>query len=292
VGLAEHVRSGFVAAAGRPNVGKSTLVNALCGGKVAIVSDKPQTTRRRIFGIANGDDHQLVLADLPGFQRPLDPLTEHMQRTVEAAFEDADGVLFVLSARERIGAGDRFIARRVFDHGVPVVIALNKVDRLKPGHIATQLDAASRLGEFHALHPVSAKTGDGVSALRDELVSLLAEGPAYFPREQRTDLPADAQIAELIREQGLALTRDELPHAIAVEVEEIGEKVVRADVLVETESQKQIVIGKGGAMIREIGRRARPEIELLLGHAVFVELRVKVRPRWRRDEALLERLGI
>lgn len=281
-----------MAAAGRPNVGKSTLVNALCGGKVAIVSDKPQTTRRRIFGIANGDDYQLVLADLPGFQRPLDPLTEHMQRTVEGAFEDADGVLFVLSARERIGAGDRFIARRVFDRGVPVVIALNKVDRLKPGHIATQLDAASRLGEFHALHPVSAKTGDGVSALRDELVSLLAEGPAYFPREQRTDLPADTQIAELIREQGLALTRDELPHAIAVEVEEVGEKVVRADVLVETESQKQIVIGKGGTMIREIGRRARPEIELLLGHAVFVELRVKVRPRWRRDEALLERLGI
>jgi GTP-binding protein Era len=281
-----------VAVAGRPNVGKSTLVNALCGGKVAIVSDKPQTTRRRIFAIANGEDHQLVLADLPGFQRPLDPLTEHMQRTVEAAFEDVDGVLFVLSARERIGAGDRFIARRVFDLGVPVVIALNKVDRLKPSHIATQMEAASRLGDLHALHPVSAKTGDGVAGLRDELVSLLPEGPEYFPREQRTDLPAEAQIAELIREQALALTRDEVPHAITVGVEEVGEKVLRAEVLVETESQKQIVIGKGGARIREIGKRARPEIELVLGHAVFLELRVKVRPRWRRDEALLERLGI
>jgi GTPase len=281
-----------VAVAGRPNVGKSTLVNALCGGKVAIVSDKPQTTRRRIFGIANGDDHQLVLADLPGFQRPLDPLTEHMQRTVEGAFEDVDAVLFVLSARERIGAGDRFIARRLFELEVPVVIALNKVDRLKPGHIATQMDTASKLGNFHALHPVSAKTGDGVEALRAELVELLPEGPVYFPREQRTDLPLEVQIAELVREQALRLTKEEVPHAITVEVQEIGEKLVQADVLVETESQKQILVGKGGSMVREIGRRARPEIELLLDHPVFLELRVKVKPRWRRDEALLERLGI
>jgi GTP-binding protein Era len=286
------LRSGFVAVAGRPNVGKSTLVNALCGGKVAIVSDKPQTTRRRIFGIANGEDYQLVLADLPGFQRPLDPLTEHMQRTVEAALEDLEGVLLVLSARERIGAGDRFVARRVFGLGVPVVIALNKVDRLKPGHIATQMDAASRLGDFHALHPVSGKTGDGVEALRAELVGLLPEGPLYYPREQRTDLPVEVQVAELVREQALRLTKDELPHAITVEVEEIGDRVVRADVLVETASQKQIVVGKGGSVVREIGRGARPEIELLLGHPVFLELHVKVKPRWRRDEALLERLGI
>jgi len=292
VGFAADVRSGFVAVAGRPNVGKSTLVNALCGGKVAIVSDKPQTTRRRIFAIANGDGHQLVLADLPGFQRPLDPLTEHMQRTVDAAFEDVEGVLFLLSARERIGAGDRFIARRVFELGVPVVIALNKIDRLKSGHIATQLDAASRLGDFQALHPVSAKTGDGVGALREELVALLPEGPLYFPKEQRTDLPVDVQIAELVREQALRLTKDELPHAITVEVSEIEERAVRANVLVETESQKQIVIGKGGVMIREIGKGARPEIELLLGHPVFLELRVKVKPRWRRDETVLERLGI
>jgi GTP-binding protein Era len=286
------VRTGFVAVAGRPNVGKSTLVNTLCGGKVAIVSDKPQTTRRRIFGIANGDDHQLVLADLPGFQRPLDPLTEHMQRTVDAAFEDVEGVLFVLSARERIGAGDRFIASRVFSLGVPVVIALNKVDRLKPAHIATQMDAASRLGEFHALHPVSAKTGEGVAALGEELVGLLPEGPLYFAQEQRTDLPVEVQIAELVREQALRLTKDEVPHAITVEVQEIEDKLVQADVLVETESQKQILVGKGGTMIREIGQRARPEVELALGHPVYLELRVKVRPRWRRDETLLERLGI
>jgi GTPase len=286
------LRSGFVAVAGRPNVGKSTLVNAVCGGKVAIVSDKPQTTRRRIFGIANGDVYQLILADLPGFQRPLDPLTEHMQRTVDAAFEDIEGVLLVLSARERIGAGDRFVAHRVFELGVPVVIALNKVDRLKPGHVATQIETASKLGDFHALHPVSAKTGDGVAPLREELVELLPEGPLYYPREQRTDLPVEVQIAELVREQGLRLTKDEVPHAITVDVVEVGDKVVRADVLVETDSQKQILIGRGGRMIRDIGKNARPEIELLLGHPVFLELRVKVKPRWRRDEALLDRLGL
>jgi GTP-binding protein Era len=286
------VKSGFVALAGRPNVGKSTLVNALCGGKVAIVSDKPQTTRRRIFGIETSDDHQLILADLPGFQRPRDALTEHMQRAVESSFEDVDAVLFVLSARERIGAGDRFIAQRVFALGAPVVIALNKVDRLKPGHVATQIATAARLGDFHALHPVSGKTGDGVSELRDELVELLPEGPLYFPQEQRTDLSLEHQVAELIREKALALTRDEVPHAITVEVEGIDEKAIRADVVVETESQKQILIGRGGSMVKEIGTRARPEIEALLGRHMFLELRVKVKPRWRRDESLLERLGI
>jgi GTP-binding protein Era len=286
------VRSGFVAVAGRPNVGKSTLVNALAGGKVAIVSDKPQTTRRRISGVANGDDHQLVLVDLPGFQRPRDPMTERMQRTVDQAFEDVDAVLFVLSARERIGAGDRFIAHRVFDLGVPVVIALNKVDRLKPGHIATQMDTASKLGDFHALHPVSAKTGDGVGELRDELIALLPEGPAYFPPDQRTDLPVEAQVAELVREKALELTREEVPHAVSVEVEELGEKLVRAVIYVETDSQKQILVGRGGKMVKEIGVRARPEVEALLGRHVFLELQVKVKPKWRRDERLLERLGI
>ena len=285
------MKSGFVAIAGRPNVGKSTLVNALAGGKVAIVSDKPHTTRRRIFGIANGEDHQLVLVDLPGFQRPMDALTARMQRTVDASFEDVQAVVFVLSAREHIGAGDRFIAKRVFALGVPVVIALNKVDRLKGGHIASQMQTAARLGDFHALHPVSGVTKEGVPALRDELVALLPEGPLYFPREQRTDLTVEDQIAELVREKALQLTREEVPHSITVDVDEVGEKVVRAFVLVETASQKQILVGKKGSMIREIGMRARHEIELLLGHKVFLELQVKVKPKWRRDEATLERLG-
>jgi GTPase len=286
------MRSGFVAVAGRPNVGKSTLVNALCGGKIAIVSDKPQTTRRRIFAIANGEDHQLVLADLPGFQRPRDPLTEHMQRTVDAAVEDVDALLFVLDARQRIGAGDRFVAQRVYALGAPVVIALNKVDRLRPAQIAEQLQRAGELGDFHALHPVSAKTGDGVAELRRELVDLLPEGPAYFEPERRTDLSLETQVAELVREKALHLTREELPHAITVEVEELGKDVVRATLYVETESQKQIVVGRGGSMIRQIGTRARPEIEALLERHLFLDLRVKVKAKWRRDEALLERLGI
>jgi GTPase len=286
------MRSGFVAVAGRPNVGKSTLVNAICGGKVAIVSDKPQTTRRRIFGIASAAEYQLVLADLPGFQRPRDRLTERMQRTVDGAFDDVDAVLLVTDCRERIGAGDRFVARRVFDLGVPVVIALNKVDRLKPAHIAAQMQSASRLGDFQALHPVSAKTRDGIGELRAGLVELLPEGPLYFPFEQLTDLTPASQIAELIREKALQLTRDELPHAISVEVEEIDAKVVRAVLFVETESQKQIVIGKAGSGIREIGSRARPEVEVVLGRNVFLDLHVKARPRWRSDETMLERLGI
>ncbi|MGE5275137.1 MAG: GTPase Era [Verrucomicrobiota bacterium] len=286
------MRSGFIVVAGRPNVGKSTLVNALCGGKVAIVSDKPQTTRRRIFGIANGEGFQLVLADLPGFQRPRDPLTEHMQRTVDSSFEDVDAVLFVVDARERIGAGDRFIAKRVFGLGVPVAIAVNKVDRLKPAHIASQMQTAAGLGHFHALHPVSAKTGDGIAELREELVGLLPEGPLYFPPEQRTDLSIETQIAELVREQALRLTKEEVPHAVTVTVEEIEDRIVRASVLVETESQKHILVGKGGSMVRQIGTRARPEIEQLLGRKVYLELQVKVRPRWRRDEAMLDRLGL
>jgi GTPase len=287
------VKSGFVAVAGRPNVGKSTLVNALVGDKVAIVSRVPHTTRHRIRGVRTRDDAQLVLVDLPGWQRPIDRLTERMQERVdEAMADDVDAVLLVVSARDRIGAGDRYVARRVFSLGVPVVIAVNKVDRLKAGHIATQMKTAATLGDFHSLHPVSAKTGDGIPGLRDELVALLPEGPLYFPVEQRTDLPLELQIAELVREKALWLTKDEVPHAITVEVDELNEKVLRANLLVETDSQKQILVGKGGSMVKEIGTRARPEIEALLGRQVYLELVVKVRPRWRRDAATLERLGM
>jgi GTP-binding protein Era len=286
------LKSGFVAIAGRPNVGKSTLVNALCGGKVAIVSNKPQTTRRRIFGIANGDDYQLVLVDLPGFQRPLDLLTERMQRAVSGSFADADAVMFVLSAQERIGAGDRFIAHAVFALGVPVVIVLNKVDQQRPGHIAAQMKTAAELGNFHALHPVSAKTGDGIPELREELLGLLSEGVAYFPRDAITDMPLEMRLSELIREKALALTRDEVPHSLSVEIEEMTERVIRARIMVETESQKQILVGRAGRMVKEIGVQARPEIEQLVGHRVFLDLKVKVEPHWRRDQATLERLGI
>jgi GTPase len=286
------MKCGLVAVAGRPNVGKSTLVNALAGEKVAITSTVPNTTRRRIFGVVNGDDWQLVLVDLPGFQRPMDPLTERMQHTVDSSFEDVDAVLLVVSARDRIGAGDRFVGRRVFELGVPVIIAVNKIERLKHGHVASQMKEAATLGDFHALHPVSAKVRDGIDELRDDLVFLLPEGPALFPREQRTDLTLEERVGEVIREKALHLTRDEVPHALMVEVLELDEKAVRASVLVETESQKGILVGKRGAMIREIGTRARPEVEALVGHPVYLELVVKVRPRWRRDRKTLERLGL
>jgi GTP-binding protein Era len=281
-----------VALAGRPNVGKSTLANALCGAKVAIVSDKPQTTRSRVTGVVSGNSFQLVLVDLPGFQRPRDALTQRMQRTVEQALADVDGTCLVLAADEHIGLGDRLVARRAFAGSAPVVIALNKVDRIRPGRIAAQIERAAELGDFHALHPVSAKTGDGVGALREDLVTLLPEGPPYFPPGELTDLPLERRIAELVREKALELTREELPHAITVEIEEMVESRVAATLLVETRSQKQIVIGKGGRTVKEIGMRARPEIELLLGRSIFLELRVKVREKWRRDERLLARLGM
>lgn len=286
------MKSGLVAVAGRPNVGKSTLVNALCGEKVAITSNVPNTTRRRIFGAATGLGYQLVLVDLPGFQRPMDPLTARMQETVDSSFDDVDAVLLVVDARAHIGAGDRFVARRVSELGRPVVIAVNKIDRLKHGHVFSQMKAASALLEFHALHPVSARTREGVGELRDDLVSLLPEGPAYFPPDQTTDLTTEERVAEVIREKALHLTRDEVPHAVSVEVEEIEDRRVRALLFVETESQKGILVGKKGTMVREIGTRARPEVEALLGRTVFLELHVKVRPKWRRDPRMLERLGL
>ena len=287
-----RLKSGLVAVAGRPNVGKSTLVNALCGDKVAITSKVPNTTRRRLFGVANGPGYQLTLVDLPGFQRPMDPLTERLQETVDSSFDDVDAVLLVVDARQRIGAGDRFAARRVFSLEKPVVIALNKVDRLKRGHVLSQMQAAAALGDFHALHPVSAKTRDGVDELRSDLVSLLPEGPMYFPPEQTTDLTLEERVGEVIREKALHLTREEVPHAIYVDVDEISERAVRATVYVETESQRGILVGKRGQMIREIGTRARREVEALIGHQVFLDLAVKVRPKWRRDRKLLERLGL
>jgi GTP-binding protein Era len=287
------VKSGFVAVAGRPNVGKSTLVNGLTGAKVAIVSNIPHTTRHRIRGVWTGDDAQLVLVDLPGWQKPIDVLTERMQSRVEETIaDDLDAIVLVMNAREHIGTGDRYVARRVFELGRPVVIALNKVDRLKPGHIAEQMKNAARLGDFHALHPVSAKTGEGLDELRSDLVSLLPEGPMLYPEGEVTDMPLEARIAELVREQALRVTREEVPHALTAEVVEIEDGHVHVRLYTETESQKQILIGKGGSMVREIGRNARPGIEAILGRKIYLQLQVKASPKWRRNETMLERLGL
>jgi GTPase len=289
-------RSGFVALAGRPNVGKSTLANAMVGAKVAIVSDKPQTTRRAIRGVATGRDWQLVLVDLPGVQRPRDALTARMQRRVERELQDADACLFVVDAEAGIGPGDRFIARLLQSSPVPVVIAVNKIDRARLQGTVPALKDAADLGVAEELFPVSARTGDGVKPIVEHLVSLLPESPFYFPPEQRADLPERVRLAELVREQVLRRTRDEVPHAVEVEIQEVerGEELVRiaAVVLVETESQKGILIGAGGQMIKSIGTAARRAIEPELGVQVHLELSVRVRRHWRADEGLLDRLGI
>jgi GTP-binding protein Era len=293
------VRSGFVGLAGRPNVGKSTLTNALCGAHVAIVSDKPQTTRGRALGVVHGDEHQIVLVDLPGFQKPFDALTRRMQRSVDESLRDVDAVLFVLDATEPSGAGDRYIAQQLAAAGAPVVIALNKVDRLSPPRILERIaGVAGLLEDYVALHPVSARTGDGVAALEEELAALLPEGPPYFEPGVDSDQPLERRIAELVREQALARTRDEVPHAIAVVVDGVvpprGSRSgrVEASLIVEAESQQGILVGKGGATVRAIGAAARPAIEELLGGRVFLDLRVRVRRNWRRDDALLERFGL
>ena len=290
-------RSGFVALAGRPNAGKSTLVNRIVGGKVAIVSDKPQTTRREIRGIATGPDWQLVLVDLPGVQRPRDPLTERMQRRVESVLADSDAALFVLNGEQQIGAGDRFIAAAIAKVGVPAVTALNKVDLLNRPRTVTALEAAADLGVNGEIFPISARSGAGLDPLVDHLVSLLPEGPFLYPREDKSDQPEHVRIAELVREQVLLRTREELPHAVEVEIDELEERedgllVVRARVWAETESQKGILVGAGGRMVKAVGTAARKEIEQLLDRRIHLDLHVRVRKGWRRDEALLDRLGI
>ena len=315
--MSAQPRSGFIAIAGRPNVGKSTLANAIVGAKVAIVSDKPQTTRRAIRGVATGPDWQLVLVDLPGVQRPRDALTERMQRRVERELEDADGCLFVVNAEEGIGPGERFIARLLHGAPVPVVIAVNKLDRADRERAAATLQAAADLDVADEVFPVSARTGAGVRTLVDHLVSLLPPGPFYFEPQQHSDQPEHVLLAELVREQVLARTREEVPHAVEVEVQAIAheqpgdpratrsseagrrarggrEGLVRIDavVLVETESQKGILIGAGGQMIKAIGTAARRAIERELGTRVHLDLRVRVRRHWRADEHILDRLGI
>jgi GTP-binding protein Era len=289
-------RAGFVALAGRPNVGKSTLVNGLVGRKIAIVSDKPQTTRRAIRGVATAGDHQLVLVDLPGVQRPRDALTERMQRRVERELEDSDAALMVINAEEGVGPGDRFIAQTLRAAGVPVVVAVNKIDRLDRGRTVKALSAAAELDIGDDIFPVSARTGAGVGPLREHLAGLMPEGPFLFPAEERSDQSLEVTLAELVREQVLRRTFQEVPHSVEVKVDEIEDRgdvtIVRALVWVEAESQKGILIGAGGRMIKSIGTAARKELQRELGGRVHLELSVRLRRGWRGDEGLLDRLGI
>ena len=294
-------RAGFVGLAGRPNVGKSTLVNAIVGAHVAIVSERPQTTRRAIRGVATdlSADWQLVMTDLPGVQRPRDALTERMQRRVEREIADSDAVLFVVNAEQGVGPGDRFITQALLQSSVdtPVVCAVNKVDRLNNAETAAVLAQVGEIEGVDEIFPVSARKGHGLEPLIAKLIELLPDSPFLFPPEQRSDLPSDVLLAELIREQVLRRTRDELPHAVEVQVSEVayredGVVEVHAHVWAETESQKGILIGAGGRKIKEIGTAARAELERELGGRVFLDLQVRVRKSWRKDEGLLDRLGI
>ncbi|HEY1522709.1 MAG TPA: GTPase Era [Solirubrobacteraceae bacterium] len=293
-------RSGFIALAGRPNVGKSTLANTIVGAKVAIVSDKPQTTRRAIRGVVTGPDYQLVLVDLPGVQRPRDALTERMQRRVERELQDADGCLLVLNAEEGVGPGDRFIAQLLTAAPVPVVVAVNKIDRVGQARTVAALQDAAGLGVGDEVFPVSARAAAGIGPLTEHLVSLLPAGPFYFEPQQRSDQGEYVRLAELVREQVLRRTREEVPHAVEVQVEALERQDreagtlarIEAVVLVEAESQKRILIGAQGQMIKAIGIAARRVIQAEIGVQVHLELRVRVRRHWRADERVLDRLGI
>jgi GTP-binding protein Era len=289
-------RSGFVALAGRPNVGKSTLANALSGVHVAAVSPRPQTTRRRVTAVVHDVDWQAILLDMPGFQKPADGLTKRMQTAVDQAVADCDAAIFMVNAAEAVGGGDRFIAERLKGAKLPVIVVVNQVDRVAPPAIMETIGAVADLVDFVALHPVSALTGDGLDALRAEIGTLLPEGPAYFPPGVATDQTDEELASEIIREAALQRVRDEVPHAVAVQVETIeptaNGRVVRAAILVETESQKGILVGKGGQMIRQIGQASREILSRMWGEPVHTDLMIKVRPKWRRDETMLDRLGL
>jgi GTP-binding protein Era len=294
-------RSGFIGLAGRPNAGKSTLVNAIVGSHVAIVSVRPQTTRRAIRGIATDIEagRQLVLVDLPGVQKPRDVLTERMQHRVERELSESDLALLVVNGEEGVGAGDRFIARALLgaNAGIPTICVVNKADRLGPNELVPVLAAAAELEGIDEVFPISAKTGEGLGVLVERLGELLPEGDYMYPPEDSSDQSSELLLAELIREQVLNRTRQEIPHSVEVRVGEIvtredGLVTVPAEIWVETESQKGILIGRKGAKVEEIGTAARRSLEGELDAKVHLDLKVQVRRSWRRDEDMLDRLGI
>jgi GTP-binding protein Era len=294
-------QSGFVAVVGRPNVGKSTLVNRLVGSKVSIVSDRPQTTRTEIRGVRTTAASQIVFLDTPGVHKPRTLLGERANARAIATLSGVDVVVFVIDAHSAIGRGDRFVAGRLAEVETPVVLVVNKIDLAGRDEIGEHLAVAGgELGDFAAYVPVSARTGDGVEALVEELEARLPEGPHYYPEGVVTDQPLSFLAAELVREQLLGIAREELPHSIAVVVDDIEERetaagplvAIAANILVERDSQKGIVIGHRGAVLKSAGTAARLQLEALLGTRVHLELRVKVDPDWQRRAAALDRLGL
>jgi len=293
----EEFRSGFVAILGRPNVGKSTLLNQLAGQKVAIMSDKPQTTRNKIQAVLTREDAQIVFIDTPGVHKPHHKLGQFMLSEVYSALEEVDAVLFVLDASDVIGSGDQYVAQELSRIKTPIFLILNKVDLLTPEKIAQVMEDVKKLGQFSQVLPLSAKTGENLDLLIDELIACLPPGPQYYPEDMVTDQPERLIIGEMIREKALHLTREEVPHALGVEVEEVTKRqnkdlvYVRAVIYVERDSQKGIIVGKGGNMLKKIGQMARNDIENLLGTAIFLDLWVKVKEDWRNKDNMLKTLG-
>lgn len=278
------LRSGFVSLIGRPNVGKSTLVNAICGQKVSIVSDKPQTTRTRVRGVLTRPDAQLVFVDTPGLHKPVSALGERVNATALEASRDVDVVCLVIDATTPFGSGDRWVAERVDVR--QAVVVLNKVDRVGKDQLLTQLAAAGELGA-EAYFPVSARTGEGIGPLVEHLIARMPEGPAYYPDDTVRELPEETWVAELVREQLLVATRDELPYSIATRVTEWEWPRIRCEIVVERASQKGMVIGKGGAVLKQVGQAVRAQ----LPPGVFLELHVTIDKDWQRRPDRVERLG-
>ena len=298
--LDDGFRSGFVAVVGRPNVGKSTLVNRLVGQKVSIISPRPQTTRGPIRGVRNGPGYQAVFVDTPGSQKPRDTLRARMQQRVLDSLSESDAILFLLDApqaADKIGTGDRYVARLIAESGTPAIACINKVDLLRTrAEVLPIVEAVSGLGGWREVFPISATQGLNVEPLMEAAIELLPPGPRYFPEGTITDHPESFILAEYVREKALNVLREEVPHAVAVEIEEVERKenitVVNATIHVERATQRMIVLGKGGRTIKQIGTEARRDVERLLGTRIYLDLKVKVSPGWRSDKKFLERLGL
>lgn len=294
--MTEKFKSGFVGIVGRPNVGKSTLMNQVIGQKIAIMSDKPQTTRNKIHGVYTTDNAQIVFLDTPGIHKPNSKLGDYMVKSAQSALEEVEAVLFLVDVSEELGGGDRFIIELLKKVNTPVILVLNKIDKVHPEELLPVIEKYSKLHTFAEIVPVSAIHGSNVQTLLDQLIGYLPEGPMYYPADQVTDHPEQFVCAELIREKILQLTREEVPHSIAVEIESMGTEsngLVRigAVIYVERPSQKGIVIGKNGALLKQVGKLAREDMERLLGSKIFLELWVKVKEDWRNRESVLKSLG-
>ncbi len=289
-------RSGFVAIVGRPNVGKSTLMNHLIGQKIAIMSDKPQTTRNKIHGVYTTDGAQIVFLDTPGIHKPNSKLGEHMMKSAESALGEVEAVLFLTDVTEELGGGDRYIIERLKKVDTPVILVMNKIDKVHPEALLPIIEKYRKLHDFTEVVPISALSGNNVSTLLEQLLKYLPEGPQYYPEDQVTDHPEQFVCAELVREKILHMTREEVPHSIAVQIEDMrvqenGVVYIGAVIYVERDSQKGIIIGKKGALLKEVGQQARKDIEQLLGSKTFLELWVKVKKDWRNQDRVLKDLG-